>query len=357
MATQGAYGPPGAELQRLYDADAVDRYVAQLQSHIEDLQTQVTEAMAAAQEAQEKAAAVGTAEAILGRALLAAQRAADESIADAQRQAGLILAEARRDGDRLLGDVRAEAQRIVDEAHETVEAVFAALPPQRQPTPFSPPPVASWAPPAPVPGNHEDNDAQADEDDTDVKRWAPPATASMEVATAPHGRPSNGEGTIVDLRPGWAGTNDSNSTSAHLASADRAPTEWGSALGGTGTEGTPMLALALALAPSPAPRVPEARPGGDLLDRWRVARNGPASFGDDLLSRQGHLDSLTDGSYVSQLREDDARHDEFRVGADPTETSARDAHPAGIWEPKAPPVGPAVVRPARRFGLLGRRPR
>src|SRR6516162_6409279 len=148
MASQGAYGPPGAELQRLYDAEAVDRYVGQLQAHIEELQHQLGEAVRTAHEAQAASASVDAAERLLGRALLNAQRAADDMIADAERRAQVILADAHLEADRILGDVRADAQRIVDEAHETVEAVFATLAAKRE---AAPEPAPSWVPAAPPP--------------------------------------------------------------------------------------------------------------------------------------------------------------------------------------------------------------
>jgi len=325
VASQGAYGPPGAELQRLYDADAVDHYIAQLQAHIEDLQRQLTDAVGLAEQAQAKAAATGKSEALLGRALLSAQQAADQAIGDAQRQAELIVAEARREADRMLSDVRADAQRIVDEAHQTVEAVFATLnahheaeaPPEPEPAPavFPPPvapPPAMWA--APDPSTREPDD---DED----AAWAP-------APHTPWDQPA--DGTIVDLRPGRPAPATSQGSDGHDPSGGA---DWAMSLGGTGTEGPQPVAAPRARAearpaaaanpdaaatpelaprpvvdtrPAPAPGpAPDPRPAAaDLLDRWRLARSGAAAADDEFVSRRGHLDSVADGSYVSLLRGD-----------------------------------------------------
>jgi len=348
VASQGGYGPPGAELQRLYDADAVDHYIAQLQAHIRDLQRQVTDAMALAQEAQAKAAATGKSEALLGRALLSAQQAADQTMADAERRADLIVAEARHEADRLLADVRADAQRIVDEAHQTVEAVFAALhaheepgpvpEPEAAPAAFAPPPPPSmWA--APDPSTREPDDQAAPDDERAPDDWAPPA---------PWEEPS--DGTIVDLRPARPPAQPAPQGShRHEPSAGA---DWALSLGGTGTEG-PLPA------PAPVPRpaaehrptehrpaehrpppaspprtvsraAPESRtvterrptpegrpPAAELLDRWRLARTGTTAREGEFLSRPGQLESLADGSYVSQLR------GEGRHPVDPAEPPAR----------------------------------
>ena len=359
MASQGAYGPPGAELQRLYDADAVDHYIAQLQAHIQDLQRQVADAMALAEEAQAKAAAAGKSEALLGRALLSAQQAADEAIGDAQRRAELIVAEARQEADRLLSDVREDAQRIVDEAHQTVEAVFAALNTHHgaeavpEPAMFPPPPPPTmWA--APDPATRE---PEADDGPYPMEQWPEPA-----------------DGTIVDLRPGRPGqVTAPTGPNEHDTSAGA---DWALSLGGTGTEG-PLPALAAQPTPErrpapesrpapqmfpaqtrPAPKrrpapdsppvhdslpvhdnrpvhdsravpegsplpdgspvtgiapggpvpssgpLPESRPAAaaELLDRWRLARASAASSDDEFLSRPGLLATPSDDAYVALLR-------------------------------------------------------
>ncbi len=323
MASQGGYGPPGAELQRLYDADAVDHYIAQLQAHIRDLQRQVTDAVALAREAEAKATAAGRSEALLGRALLSAQQAADQTRGDAERQAELIVAEARQEADRLLADVRADAQRIVDEAHQTVEAVFAALnahpeagtarEPEAAPAMFPPPPPpAMWA--APDPATREPDDEVAPD------AWAPP----------PAPWPEADERTIVDIRPARPPAQPTSpGPHEHEPSAGA---DWALSLGGTGTDGPlPAAAAHPAVEPGPAPTTrsgaapgpvaqprptpearavterrpaPEPRPAAELLDRWRLARTGTTAGGDEFLSRPGQLESLADGSYVSQLRGD-----------------------------------------------------
>ena len=360
MATQGAYGPPGAELQRLYDAEAVDRYVGQLQAHISDLQRQVAEAVHAAHEAQSQAASADNAERLLGRALLNAQRAADDMIADAERRAQVILADARLEADRILGDVRADAQRIVDEAHETVEAVFAALatreaapepapswvpaaPPPPPPPPPPPAPAAEpmWAPPPPdsrqALDDEEEAEGEREPEPAPVPPWQPPATAAAEPDDGP-------EGTIVDLRPGRLSGPLQPESSEHPTVTRLPDDDWGSALGGTGTEGRP---LTVPDAPPPAEAtVPETigRPaGGDLLERWSLARYGARSLGDDdVLTRQSHLESLADGSYVEELRSDPADGGGPRPGGEP-------------WTPHPPPAGPPLEIDTGRSWLRRRR--
>jgi hypothetical protein len=323
VASHGAYGPPGAELQRLYDADAVDHYITQLQGHIAELQHQLADAVALAEEAQAKAVAVGRTEALLGRALLSAQQAADQAVTDAQRKAELIVAEARREADQLLADVRVDAQRIVDEAHQTVEAVFATLHAQREaqaapepepapavfPPPVAPPP-AVWA--APDPATREPDEGE------DNGTWGPaPVTAWEEPV----------DGTIVDLRPGRAAPATTTRGDRHEPPPGGA--DWALALGGTGTEGLPARAAEPVETPrlvvDPSPRAdggpvsrtdPGPRPAAaDLLDRWRLARGGTASADDEFVSRRGQLDSLADGSYVSQLRGDGTVPPEGAAGA------------------------------------------
>jgi len=355
VVTHGAYGPPGSELQRLYEADAVDRYIGQLHAHIEDLQSQLADAMRIAHEAGQRAAEVGDAEAALGRAMLTAQRSADAMIADAERRAELILADARLEADRLLGDVRADAQRIVDEAHETVEAVFAALTSAREeqsaapaPLPAVPPPPpeafapVGFAPVPPMPSWPAPDPAQRHVDDDEADR--PPEVAEPAVSASAPDDESEDDGLIVDIRPIRGGHPGPQARYATPAGNGQGGGGWTASLGGTGTEGVPTLESELAPTWAAAPETVPSRPGGDLLDRWRLARGGPATFDDEFVSRQADMDSLADGSWMAQLRGDDTA----TASGGPTRQP---------WQPKPPPVGPPLDPPGRRSGLLGRRVR
>ena len=123
----GEQFPPAPEVHRLYDAEAVDRYVAALQQELADLETKLGEAKQLAQAAEQKMVEAERAQALLGRVWLTAQADIDAKLADAERQARYILADAQRQADAHIADTRMEAQSIINEAHETIEAVFAAL--------------------------------------------------------------------------------------------------------------------------------------------------------------------------------------------------------------------------------------
>jgi len=122
--------------------------------------------------------------------------------------------------------------------------------------------------------------------------------------------------------------------------------DWAGTLGGTGTEGRPLTAPDTP-PPSP-PGSPNAvrPPGNDLLERWSLARYGVRSLGDDdVLSRQSHLESLADGSYVEELR------------GDPTDAPGRSRPTAQGWSPYPPPSGqPVELEPSRSSWLRRRRP-
>lgn len=107
---------------RVYDADQVDRYIADLQEHVASLQNEIAalhdevalSAVANRDEAAERA---------LGRAMIQAQLAADRAADDATREAerilenayrrsGEILEEAKQQYDRMLDAARREADRL-----------------------------------------------------------------------------------------------------------------------------------------------------------------------------------------------------------------------------------------------------
>jgi DivIVA protein len=111
---------------RVYDADQVDRYIAELQEHVASLQNEIAalhdevalSAVANRDEAAERA---------LGRAMIQAQLAADRAADDATREAerilenayrrsGEILEEAKQQYDRMLDAARREADRLATDA-------------------------------------------------------------------------------------------------------------------------------------------------------------------------------------------------------------------------------------------------
>jgi len=149
--------PPAPEVHRLYDAEAVDRYVAALHEQLASLQAQVDEATRLAHEAEQKMEEAEAAQALLGRVWLSAQADIDLKLAEAERQARHTVADAQRQADELLAETRLQAQAIINEAHETIQAVFAALTRRNESGPASRQPVidltasASTTPPAPAP--------------------------------------------------------------------------------------------------------------------------------------------------------------------------------------------------------------
>jgi hypothetical protein len=143
---------------RVYDADQVDRYVAELQSEVATLRQQLAtlhdevalSAVATRDEAAERA---------LGRALIQAQYAADRSADEAAQEAERLLEEAhrqrldlldraRQEHDRLLDAARREGNSIVEQAR--VEAERLAIETRREPARFN------GAPRQPAPAGRPD---------------------------------------------------------------------------------------------------------------------------------------------------------------------------------------------------------
>ena len=318
---------PALAARPVYDAAAVDGYIDELHAELEELRRVVADAKPAGGTPVEV-------EAMLGRVLINAQRTADDALGDAQRRGELIVTEAHREADRIeaaaheraarivedayrraerivgatgtgstgrgLDEAAAraadlEAQRIIDEAHRRLDAIFA---PTRRAT-------------EEAPGTSTHPDAGA-------APWPP----------RPDTGPSASPGRIVSLRP------EHPSDQAAAARESWPPPGSPSAvevqrdedLLATGTDATPrpvpvpvLVALPRRDAePVPAPEAPppprvhvapeRPRPTRSLFslirERWRVARDGTSGFDDELLGRSGHLASLTDGTYVDQLRPD-----------------------------------------------------
>jgi cell division septum initiation protein DivIVA len=145
--------------RRVYDADGVDRYIEKLHDDIAQLRAELAQ--------RAKVPTTEAAEALLGRALLNAQRTADQFVEEAEGRAREIEADARQVADRLIAEANrdaeeiienaggnangrhapaptatsaywpretgapssireAEAQRIVDDAHRKIDAIFAS---------------------------------------------------------------------------------------------------------------------------------------------------------------------------------------------------------------------------------------
>ena len=273
---------PELETRRAYEADAVDRYVTQLHGRLAELQRRLEEALRLARDAEQRSGVMENAEILLGRALLRAQRMADEIVEDAHRRAELIIAEAQREANDTITSVRQDAEQIINEADQTVESVFASL--QR------PPPPAQREPSGPGP-------------------WQGPSTMSPE--------PDEPPARVVDFRV----RNQFRNSSVPPARYAR-----------TGTDGGLVVAPSVAVEPEnegwphglvltahsdggvalpssadlniagPVPHDERSAGLAMLRERWRVARSGPSALDDDLLSRSGHWESLADGSYVGELR-------------------------------------------------------
>jgi cell division septum initiation protein DivIVA len=113
----------------VYEAAAVDKYIEDLHRQIADLR----HSPASGRPPEPPEASADNAEAILGRALLGAQRTIDEKIAEAEERAQQILAAAQDQAADLVSRARSEAERIIDEAHEKTHAAFVALKASRMP--------------------------------------------------------------------------------------------------------------------------------------------------------------------------------------------------------------------------------
>jgi hypothetical protein len=190
-ADPGEQFPPAPEVHRLYDAEAVDRYVAALQQELSDLQTQLGEAKQLAQAAEQKMVEAERAQALLGRVWLTAQADIDAKLADAELQARHILADAQRQADAHIANTRMEAQHIINEAHETIEAVFSALTRRGEPErPLAQPTIdltATGASTWPVPATDLDLRSGSSAPGSPAGPWtstAAPDDASEEPLTA-----------------------------------------------------------------------------------------------------------------------------------------------------------------------------
>lgn len=131
---------------RVYDADQVDRYVAELQGRMASLNAELVRLQ------QEVAVSEGVArdeaaERALGRALIHAQMAADRATEDAAQKAHQLVENAYRQGREVVAHAQEEAERIVAaarfEARDLLEqarqngspAATAARPQRRDPRP------------------------------------------------------------------------------------------------------------------------------------------------------------------------------------------------------------------------------
>ena len=145
----------GKGVLRVYDAEVVDPYVAALRAQIEALEAKVARRI-------EPVSADGTdgtdgtdVERVLGRALLVAQQAADDAMAEslierdrmlesvraeraaltaaAERESADVVAAARREAERILASARIEAQRLISAPRPADDNRAAAAVPASRP--------------------------------------------------------------------------------------------------------------------------------------------------------------------------------------------------------------------------------
>lgn len=115
---------------RGYDRGAVDAFLDQVADTITELSAQSAPAPAPAPAPALPAPSnpMGVQdESLIARALVAAQRTADETVEEARRAAEEATASAREEAERMLDDARAEAARTLEEAQDQAsEHVMAA---------------------------------------------------------------------------------------------------------------------------------------------------------------------------------------------------------------------------------------
>src|SRR5215472_831839 len=198
-------------MRRVYDAGEVDRYVAHISKIADDLGRKLADSAVRIEEADQRLGELELAEGMIGRAFLAAQRAADEVICDAERDGAAILSDARgraeavvdaaRDhahvvvensqseaaairagaeaerqriignaralAETILTDTRGQAQKIIDEARRAIESVLRPTPTVTEQDPFEVLPLlhlSSQEPAASVPAREPDAPALAGAD-------------------------------------------------------------------------------------------------------------------------------------------------------------------------------------------------
>ncbi len=101
---------------RGYDRDEVDAFLDEVAERLNGLIAENAKLAEETREAKEQAAEGMEAERLLKRTLLAAQRTADETVAEARASADEVRTRADADAGRVLGDARARAEVIVEQA-------------------------------------------------------------------------------------------------------------------------------------------------------------------------------------------------------------------------------------------------
>jgi hypothetical protein len=131
---------PGASLspmaRRVYDGDQVDIHLARLHEVIDDLRRQLVGAQDRVSAAEQRLADAAWSEGLIGRTLILAERAAEQTRHEAQVEVERQLVEARRQAEVILAQARARADSIIAE-HGGV-----TMPPPLAPvyeSPFAPP--------------------------------------------------------------------------------------------------------------------------------------------------------------------------------------------------------------------------
>jgi len=302
---------PTLDSRRSYDADIVDRHIADLRSEIDSLRRSLDGALRQAGAAQGQGMPAQKAEELIGKALLSADRRAEQLIADGERRARQLISDAHEQSDAIvaaadrkaedrLNAVRVEAQKILDEAHESVRALFSSLP---SPAAAPPAPVAA---PAPVAPSSAPPASDASDVSTAPLSVAPPEEAGSQRPTIVRQPPR----LVPPLRETPPGAEDTPRAQHTLVvrRTDPWPAPW---LQRTGTDDPVILRPIhdpddddfVWDGAEPARATPAAGPLASLMERWRFARAGEQFLDDGCGTRSAYLDSATDGSFVDQLRD------------------------------------------------------
>ncbi|HVM00259.1 MAG TPA: DivIVA domain-containing protein [Egibacteraceae bacterium] len=112
---------------RGYDQDEVDRFLDRVSTRIEELTRErdaLAEKVGALERQTEEAGESGS---LLQRTLLAAQRTADETVAEAREQAERTLEEARREAHEIIADAEQRAGEHERRAQEVLDHVRRAV--------------------------------------------------------------------------------------------------------------------------------------------------------------------------------------------------------------------------------------
>lgn len=118
---------------RGYDTDEVDEFLEKVAVAVEELRTEVSDAVDRADRAERALSerAVGEDEDSIRRTLILAQRTADLAIREAQEQSAQLIDNARSEAEKLVSDARENAERLTTEADRKMREDVARLEEQR----------------------------------------------------------------------------------------------------------------------------------------------------------------------------------------------------------------------------------